>query len=118
MIVLEKDKVYKVVHERKFFGGDFPRDYIIFSPKNEYIINESSIGNKDVPWLSKVVQIKCLFTVDFCGEVAMGHTTTIFTDCHFEPLNSNDINDVKKVIDNGLVNGYKYNRKLNTFKTK
>ena len=113
MIVLEANKVYKAVHERKFFGGDFPRDYIIFSLKDEYIIAESSIGKKDVPWLSKVVQIECLFSVDFYGEAAMGHTTSIFTDCHFEALNANDINDVKKAIDGCAVNGYKYNRKLN-----
>lgn len=114
MIVLERNKVYKVVHERVFFSDFFNRDYIIFSPKNMCIIEENSIGKKHVPHLKQVVKIKCLFSIDFCGEACMNLDTSIFTDCHFEPLNTNDINDIKKAIDTRVLNGYKYNRKLNT----
>ena len=49
-MILEKDKVYKVRHDRCMFEDDFPRDYIIFSPKNNVFIPSDFFTSVKFPY--------------------------------------------------------------------
>ena len=112
MITLEENKIYKVVHSRKFFGEYFPRDYIICCPTRNYSIDDSKFV-KISSYLKTLQKLECVFTIDFNGTAQMYLSTTVFEDCHFEELDGKDILDIKKAFNDGILKGYKYNRKLN-----
>ena len=111
-MILKANKIYKVVHSRKFFDEYFPRDYIICCPTRDYFIDDSKFV-KISSFLNTLQNLDCIFTIDFCGVAKMYLSTTVFDDCHFEELNDNDILDIKKAFDDGILKGYRYNRKLN-----
>lgn len=105
---LEKDKVYKVRHDRTLFEDDFQRDYIIFSPKKDVLIPDDFFTSGKFPRL-----FKTNFTVCFDETILYkDSSTSVDTDCAFLPLKLEDHDDIRKAV-KLIGNGCLYNRKLN-----
>lgn len=111
-MILEKDKVYKVKHDRSLFEDDFPRDYIIFSPKNDVLIPDDFFTSlKWKRWDDR--SFKTNFTVCFDNTILYkGSSTSVGSDCAFLPLKLEDHDDIRKAV-KLIGNGCLYNRKLN-----
>lgn len=111
-MILEKDKVYKVRHDRTLFEDNFPRDYIIFSPKNNVFIPDDFFTS--LKWSHhndrsfKTNFTVCLDNTIICKD----SSTSVGTDCAFLPLNLEDHDDIRKAV-KLIGNGCLYNRKLN-----
>ena len=112
MIVLEKDKVYKIEHPE--CSGDFlpyDRNYIIFSPLNDIIVEDDYFSGK--PSLFKHINFRTHFTICLDGNIITEvGSSGIQTHCRILQLLPSDLKDIKRAI-NALKGKYKYNRKLN-----
>lgn len=109
---LEKNKVYKVKHDRLMFEDNFPRDYIIFSPKKDVLIPDNFFTSTKWSYRNDK-SFMTNFTVCFDGTILYkSASTSVGTDCTFMPLKLEDYNDIKKAVEL-IGNGYLYNRKLN-----
>lgn len=109
-MTLEKNKIYKCVHFTYHMAECFHRDYIIFSPSKDKNFDETKMTRMPSVFLEALCSVECIFLIDFCGVPYNCGTTTVFTDCHFEPLTNEDLKDVRYAL-NGK---FRYNRKLNT----
>ena len=104
-IILERHKVYKIKHYPNItpFEEDFPRDYIICSPRKDIkVIDEKHI-----------YEIPSHFIVCFDGTIINGNVSTSFRKCDNtieQELNYNDLQDIKEAM---TIIKRKYNRKLN-----
>ena len=111
-MILEKDKVYKVKHDRRMFEDDFPRDYIIFSPKKDVLIPDDFFTSVKFPYRNDR-SFKTNFTVCLDETILYkGSLTSVGTDCAFLPLKLEDHDDIRKAV-KLIGNGCLYNRKLN-----
>ncbi len=111
-MILEKNKVYKVRHDRCMFEDDFPRDYIIFSPKKDVLIPDDFFTS--VKW-SRLNDrsFNTNFTVCLDNTILYkGSSTSVGPDCAFLPLKLEDHDDIRKAV-KLIGNGCLYNRKLN-----
>lgn len=111
-MILEKDKVYKVRHDRRMFEADFPRDYIIFSPKKDVLIPDDFFTSVKFPYRNDR-SFKTNFTVCFNETILYkDSSTSVDTDCVFLSLKLEDHDDIRKAV-KLIGNGCLYNRKLN-----
>lgn len=111
-MILEKDKVYKVKHNRLMFEDDFPRDYIIFSPKKDVLIPDDFFTSVKFPYRNDR-SFTTNFTVCLDNTILYkGSSTSVGTDCAFLPLKLEDHDDIRKAV-KLIGNGCLYNRKLN-----
>ena len=111
-MILEKDKVYKVKHNRLMFEDDFPRDYIIFSPKKDVLIPDDFFTSVKFPYRNDR-SFNTNFTVCLDNTILYkGSSTSVGTDCVFLPLKLEDHDDIRKAV-KLIGNGCLYNRKLN-----
>jgi len=120
MIILEKDKVYKIKHN--IINTINWRNYVIFSPLSNMTIPEDFLeGNLNNYPMSLTIYTH--FTVRFDGSIStkydVGHNgvpcpsaTGLNCCCSILDINPNDYNDIRNAI-NKLGDGYMYNRKLN-----
>ena len=107
-MLLSANKVYKIKHlNHDLFISDFPRDYIIFSPKYDYNFGYR-FSIKDTPEIL-LDDIQCEFLIDFLGCFVFDASTSIHSDCVFEKLTMKDLEDIRI----GIGKKFKYNRKLN-----
>ena len=96
---LEKDKIYKIVSSHPSVVANYPRNYLIVCPMEEYS--------------GRTFNFQTHFTVCFDGEIQLGVLAGLQVDFDkFGELTQNDLREVKKAIE--LLGGsYCYNRKLN-----
>lgn len=113
-MILEKDKVYKVYHNPMGFGKPYPRDFLLICPIKDIVFDDGFLkGDEFNSWHSpKYKEFECLFIVCFDGSYVFNHATCVTEDCHIEPLNEDDLKDIRKVL-NDMSGEYKFNRKLN-----
>lgn len=92
-MLLEKGKLYKAIH---FNHNTYPRNYILFSPKESVEFNFER-GN-----------IMCSFLINFIGELCLDRSTGLskgFTDL-CKP-NLEDMVEISRILRG---NGFTYNR--------
>ena len=96
---LKKDKIYKIVSSHPSVVANYPRNYLIVCPMEEYS--------------GRTFNFQTHFTVCFDGEIQLGVLAGLQVDFDkFGELTQNDLREVKKAIE--LLGGsYYYNRKLN-----
>ena len=109
-MILERGKIYKCIY---MFCYGYVRNYIIICPSEDVEFDDARIGKIADCEFHKVCSVNCIFYINFNGNIRSCDYTNIYSDCRFEELNSNDILDIKRVFDSGILNGFKYNRKLN-----
>ena len=116
MIVLEKDKVYKIEHpdDRGDFLRLYDRNYIISSPINDVIVEDDYFSARKS--LYKHINFRTHFTICLDGSITTNNgnysASGINPNCRILELMPSDLKDIKKAID-ALQGKYKYNRKLN-----
>lgn len=108
---LEKDKIYKILHDSSvFMPKHYSRDYIICSPLEdvdlEYLPHKFILGGR-------FKNFGCNFLIDFMGELICDNISTAYWDsCKILPLNTKDLLEIKQAM---KTMGKIYNRKLNKF---
>ena len=112
---LEKDKVYKVRHDRALFEEDFPRDYIIFSPTKDIFFPEDFFNGIKGYGKNFYKQFNTVFTICFDGKVLAPAGTSVDRCVVFLPLTQEDYEDIRKAIKmfSKIGKNCFYNRKLN-----
>lgn len=113
-IILEKDKVYKIIH-KCLFGGEFKRNYIICSPKEDVHIKEGQSVTFDTHFtvcFSGFVIIHKLLHDNGTVDTSLPSSTTMHSSYDLAPLIDYDMQDMRKAL--AMLDGkYRYNRKLN-----
>ena len=111
-MVLEKNKIYKIIH--RFYGNTrFLRNYIICSPKQDVIVEEGTVTFETH---FTICFDKRIITHQLIEHGALDYTqsssTSVQKSSILEELNNKDINEIRIAV--GMLEGkYKYNRKLN-----
>lgn len=111
-MVLEKDKIYKIIHKFHSNTG-FLRNYIICSPKQDVIVEEGTVTFEThftICFNKRVITHKLLKggALDY----TQSSSTSVNKSNILEELNNKDINEIRTAV--GMLEGkYKYNRRLN-----
>lgn len=106
-MILEKDKVYKILHKDECSAPKKWRDYIICSPKVDVDTEKLDLHAMGM----KYTQFHCNFVICFDGRIDTGECSSGFLEnCEIVPLRGEDIDEIRKAIN---ILGIKYNRKLN-----
>ena len=103
-MTLEKGKFYKIIHDNAY---EFRRNYIIFSPSENYDIDDKKYY---------YIDINCQYIVNLSGGIVKSNASYYYKtgyqarDCKFDELNNRDLEDIRRMCGKF---GFKYNRKLN-----
>ena len=119
---LLKGRLYKCVHPIYSLADRYRKDYIIFSPLEDTIINltKYNLPNSASMFCNEYEKtILCLFLIGFDGKISRRNPlrTGIYHDCHFEEIDIKERKRIKEMITSENEK-FDYNIHTNTLKVK